>query len=86
MSVTLITKNHCTQCGALKMFLKFGLSDKYAQDIKIVNKETDVEEFEKLTSTYNILTLPAFISGDEVLTKTQPTQVTEFLHKHVGKK
>ena len=86
MSVILLTKNDCPQCAALKMFLKFGLNDKYAADIKIVNKETDTEEFEKLTATYGILNLPTMIAADEVLTRTQPTPVVQFLEKHVGKK
>lgn len=86
MSVILLTKNDCPQCNQLKMFLKFGLNSKYDNDIKIVNKEADAEEFEKLASKHGILTLPAFIAGDDVLSKTQPTPVVAFLEKHIGKK
>lgn len=86
MSVVLLTKNDCPQCAGLKMFLKLGLNDKYASDIRIVNKESDTEEFEKLTATYGILNLPAMIANEEVLTRTQPTPVVQFLEKHVGKK
>lgn len=86
MSVVLLTKNDCPQCQALKMFLKYGLNSKYDSDIRIVNKESDTEEFEKLTSEYGILNLPTFIAGGEVLIRTQPTPVVAFLEKHVGKK
>ncbi|CDR30186.1 Uncharacterised protein [Acholeplasma oculi] len=86
MSVKLLTKNDCPQCAQLKMFLKFGLSNKYESDIEIVNKEDNKDLFEKLTAEYGILTLPAFIGADEVLTRTQPTPVVAFLEKHVGKK
>jgi len=84
--VILLTKNDCPQCQQLKMFLKYGLNNKYEQDIKIVNKETDTLEFNELTSKYGILSLPAFISNSEILTNTQPTSVVAFLEKHVGKK
>lgn len=84
--VILLTKNDCPQCQQLKMFLKYGLNNKYEQDIKIVNKETDTLEFNELTSKYGILSLPAFISNSEILTNTQPTPVVAFLEKHVGKK
>ncbi|MFA7417579.1 MAG: hypothetical protein WCZ19_03465 [Acholeplasma sp.] len=86
MSVYLLTKNDCTQCAQLKMFLKFGLNNKYEPDITIVNKEDNVEMFDKLTSEYGILTLPAMIAGGEALTRTQPSPVLTFLEKHVGKK
>lgn len=86
MSVKLLTKNDCPQCAQLKMFLKYGLNNKYEKDIEIVNKETDTKAFDKLISTYGILTLPAMISETEVLTKTQPTPVVAFLEKYVGKK
>ena len=56
MKVKMLTKNDCPQCAALKMFLKFGLNDKYADDIEVVNKETDLR-VEKLTSECGILTL-----------------------------
>ncbi|HEY8405932.1 MAG TPA: glutaredoxin domain-containing protein [Acholeplasma sp.] len=86
MKVKMLTKNDCPQCAALKMFLKFGLNDKYADDIEVVNKETDTAEFEKLTSEYGILTLPVMIAEGEVLTRPQPTPVVAFLEKYVGKK
>ncbi len=86
MSVYLLTKNDCTQCAQLKMFLKFGLNNKYESDIIIVNKEDNVEQFDKLTAEYGILTLPAMIAGKEALTRTQPSPVLTFLEKHVGKK
>lgn len=86
MSVYLLTKNDCTQCAQLKMFLKFGLNNKYEQDITIVNKEDDTELFDKLISQYGILTLPAMVSDGEALTRTQPSPVLTFLEKHVGKK
>lgn len=86
MSVILLTKNDCPQCNQLKMFLKFGLNSKYDNDIQIVNKEANAEEFEKLASLHNVLTLPTFIAGDDVLSKTQPTPVVAFLEKHIGKK
>lgn len=86
MSVLLLTKNDCPQCNQLKMFLKFGLNGKYDSDIEVVNKELNQERFDELTKQYNVLTLPTFIMGDEVLSKTQPTNVVEFLEKHIGKK
>ncbi|WP_025725529.1 glutaredoxin family protein [Acholeplasma granularum] len=86
MSVILLTKNDCTQCAQLKMFLKFGLNNKYESDIKIINKEDNQEEFDKLTAEYGILTLPAMIAGGEALIRTQPSPVLTFLEKHVGKK
>lgn len=84
--VVMITKNDCTQCNKLKMFLQFALNNKYQSDIKIVNKESHTEEYERLTSEYGILTLPALIADKEVLVKTEPTPVVEFLEKHIGKK
>lgn len=86
MSVYLLTKNDCTQCAQLKMFLKFGLNNKYEPDITIVNQEDDVEMFDKLAAEHGILTLPAMIANNEALTKTQPSAVLRFLEKHVGKK
>lgn len=86
MSVYLLTKNDCTQCAQLKMFLKFGLNNKYEPDITIVNKEDNQEMFDRLTAEYGIHTLPAMIANGEALTRTQPSPVLTFLEKHVGKK
>ena len=86
MSVYLLTKNDCTHCAQLKLFLKFGLNNKYESDITIVNKEDDMEMFDRLTAKHGILTLPAMVAGDEALTRTQPSPVVEFLEKYIGKK
>ncbi|CCV63756.1 putative glutaredoxin-like protein NrdH [Alteracholeplasma palmae J233] len=86
MSVIMITKDNCPQCNKLKMFLKLALNNKYEKDILIVNRETNTKEYEELTSKYQVLTLPAMIAGDEVLTKTEPSNVVNFLEKHIGKK
>jgi len=86
MAVIMITKNDCPQCAALKMFLQYGLNNKYKDDITVINKESDQAEFEKLTSEYGILTLPVMIADGEVLTRTQPTPVVAFLEKYIGKK
>ncbi len=84
--VTMITKDNCPQCNKLKMFLQFALNNKYKDDIHVVNKETNVDEYERLTSEHSILTVPVLIADGEVLSKTEPTPVVDFLERYIGKK
>jgi len=84
--VYMLTRANCPQCQSLKMFLKLALRDKYAPDITLVNQEEDAELYTKLVSQYQVLSLPALISGEEVLRKCEPTPTIAFLEKHIGKR
>lgn len=84
--VYMLTRANCPQCQSLKMFLKLALRDTYAPDITLVNQEEDAELYTKLVSQYQVLSLPALISGEEVLRKCEPTPTIAFLEKHIGKR
>jgi hypothetical protein len=82
----MLTRANCPQCQSLKMFLKMALRDKYAPDITQVNQEEDAELYVELVSKFQILSLPALISGDDVLRKCEPTPTIAFLEKYIGKR
>jgi glutaredoxin-like protein NrdH len=84
--VFMLTKANCPQCQSLKMFLKLALRDKYANDITQVNQEENLELYTKLVTEHQVLSLPALISGEEVLRKCEPTPTIAFLEKHIGKR
>ncbi len=84
--VYMLTKPDCPNCQKLKMFLKFALSDKYKDDIKMIDKEGDSELFVEMVKKYNILTLPVLIHEDDVLIKVGPTETSKFLETYIGKK
>lgn len=86
MNVLMITKNDCTQCQRLKMFLQFALNNKYHNDIDIIDKESNEEDYNKLIEEYKVTALPVLICNGEILTRTEPSLVVNFLEKHIGKK
>ncbi|QWB95895.1 thioredoxin family protein [Mycoplasmatota bacterium] len=84
--VYMLTKPDCPNCQKLKMFLKFALNNKYENDIQMVDKVANGEEFLKMVKKYNVLTLPVLIHEDDVLINVGPSQTTQFLEKYIGKK
>jgi len=84
--VYMLTKPDCPNCQKLKMFLKFALNNKYENDIQMVDKVANGEEFLKMVKKYNVLTLPVLIHEDDVLIHVGPSQTTQFLEKYIGKK
>lgn len=84
--IYLVSKPNCPQCHSLKMFLKMALRDKYADDIKICDQELDEELYYKIVKEFRITSLPALVSGDDILRQCDPTPTVQFLEKHAGKK
>jgi glutaredoxin len=82
----MLTKPDCPNCQKLKMFLKFALNNKYENDIQMVDKVANEEDFLKMVKKYNVLTLPVLIHEDDVLINVGPSQTTQFLEKYIGKK
>ncbi|MGE4320520.1 MAG: glutaredoxin family protein [Acholeplasmataceae bacterium] len=84
--VYMLTKPDCPNCKKLKMFLKYALNDKYSQDIQIVDKEESTDLYLEMVKKYGVLSLPVLICEDDVLINVEPSKVTQFLEKYVGKK
>lgn len=82
----MLTKPNCPQCNALKMFLKHAMNNKYENDIEVLDQEADKTVFDTLVEKFQIVSLPAMISGDDVLRSCEPSKTMAFLEKHVGKK
>ena len=84
--VYLLAKPNCPNCQKLKMYLKFALQDKYKDDIQVVDKEEHPDQYLKMVKQFNVLSVPVLIHEDEVLVQMDPSKVTAFLEKHIGKK
>lgn len=84
--VYMLAKPDCPNCQKLKMFLKFALKDKYINDIKIVDKIEQAEQYIEMVKKFNVLSVPVLIHEDDVLVQVEPSKVTNFLEKYIGKK
>lgn len=84
--VYMLTKPNCPKCQNLKMFLKFALSNKYEQDITLIDQIEHQETYLDLVKKYQILALPVLICDEDVLIHCDPTPTKAFLEKHIGKK
>lgn len=84
--ILMLTKPNCPKCQNLKMFLKFALSNKYENDITLVDQKEDQDAYLELVKKHQILALPVLIHEDDVLINCDPTPTKAFLEKYVGKK
>ena len=65
MKVKILTKNNCSGCIALKLYLK----DNYKEFIEYVNLEDDEDKFYELANELDTTTMPAialYENGDVV--------------------
>lgn len=79
--VILLTQDNCPNCTSLKMFLEFGLKNKYKDEIEVVHRQSDEQLFTNYVKSYEISSTPALIYKGEVLRDCAPTKAIEFL-KH----
>lgn len=84
--VYMLAKPNCPNCQKLKMFLKFALQDKYKDDIRIIDKEADADMYVTMVKKFNVLSVPVLIHEEDVLVQVDPSKVTQFLERYVGKK
>lgn len=84
--IIMLTKPNCPQCNSLKMYLKFALNNKYEDDITILDQVADADVFEEYVTKFDIVGLPAMVFNDEIIRETNPSAVSNFLEKHIGKK
>ncbi len=84
--VYMLAKPNCPNCQKLKMFLKFALQDKYKNDIQIIDKEEHADQYVDMVKKFQVLSVPVLIHGDDVLVQVDPSKVTNFLEKYIGKK
>lgn len=82
--VMMLTQDQCTHCTSLKMFLTYGLKDKYADRIETVHRQNEPEQFMALVRQFQVASTPVLISGDEVLRDCSPSKTIAFLKKHLG--
>ncbi len=81
--VIMLTQENCPNCSSLKMFLEFGMKNKYKDDIEVVHRQSDESRFMELVQTYDVASTPVLIADDEVLRDCSPTKTIEFLNKAV---
>lgn len=84
--VYMLAKPNCPNCQKLKMFLKFALRDQYKEDIEIIDKVEHADQYVDMVKRFNVLSVPVLIHDDEVLVQVDPSKVTNFLEKYIGKK
>lgn len=84
--VYMLAKPNCPNCQKLKMFLKFALRDQYKDDIEVVDKVEHADLYVDMVKKFNVLSVPVLIHEDEVLVQVDPSKVTNFLEKYIGKK
>ncbi len=84
--VYMLAKPNCPNCQKLKMFLKFALQDKYKDDIEIIDKVEQADQYVDMVKKFNVLAVPVLIHEDDVLIQVDPSKVTKFLETYVGKK
>lgn len=84
--VIVLTKPNCPQCNNLKMYLQYALNNKYNDDMIFINQENDQKEFKVYQEKFNVISLPAMIFEDDIIRETNPSNVSNFLEKHIGKK
>ncbi len=84
--VYMLAKPNCPNCQKLKLFLKFALQDKYKDDIEIIDKVEQADQYVDMVKKFNVLAVPVLIHEDDVLIQVDPSKVTKFLETYVGKK
>lgn len=82
--IKILSQQVCPKCDQLFQYLKFGLQDKYKDQIEIIKKEDKPEQFNQLVHQHQIMATPAIIIGDEVLKDCTPLNTANFLKKHIG--
>ena len=63
--VIMLTQENCPNCSSLKMFLEFGMKNKYKDDIEVVHRQSDESRFMELVQTYDVASTPVLIADDE---------------------
>lgn len=81
--IKMLTQENCVNCVSLKQFLTLGLNNKYKDNIDVIKREENESQFKKLTEKFNIATSPALIYKEEVLIDCNPSNVMNFLEKHI---
>ena len=84
--VYMLAKPDCPNCQKLKMYLKFALQDKYKNDIQIIDKVEQADQYVEMVKKFNVLSVPVLIHEEDVLVQVDPSKVTNFLEKYIGKK
>ncbi len=82
--IKILSQQVCPKCDQLFQYLKFGLQDKYKDQIEIIKKEDNPEAFQAYVVKHQIMATPAIIIGDEVLKDCTPLNTANFLKKHIG--
>ncbi len=82
--IKILSQQVCPKCDQLFQYLKFGLQDKYKDQIEIIKKEDNPEAFQAYVVKHQIMATPAIIIGEEVLKDCTPLNTANFLKKHIG--
>ncbi|GAA3997932.1 thioredoxin [Deinococcus rubellus] len=78
----LLTQNDCPNCERLKMMLSKPLKGQFDDQIVMVHRQNDVDEFTALTAAHHIQTTPALLhlpSGRVLLNMGGLGEVQRFL-------
>lgn len=82
--IKILSQQVCPKCDQLFQYLKFGLQDKYKDQIEIIKREDNPELFNEYVSKFQIMGTPAIVINDEVLKDCSPLNTANFLKKHIG--
>lgn len=75
MEITLLTKNNCPQCEKLKKMLSMNPKTKgILGKINLVHETENADEYDKLTTEYGILSMPALIVDGKLIAQNQIPQ------------
>ena len=84
MKVQLLTKTPCPKCDQLKMYLQYGLADKYKEDIEVVHMQENPETFDELTEKHGVQATPVLVNGEHALHQCEPDKAEGFLRESLG--
>lgn len=81
--IKILSQKVCPKCDQLFQYLKYGLQDKYVDQIEVIKKEENTVEFNEYVQKFQIMSTPAIIINDKVLKDCTPLNVAKFLSENV---